>query len=181
MHPMVTCSDASTTGGGVCRSTGLTLAGDMVAHGGLRGQIPQPLPEHQVLVVGLFDGIGALRVAMDLQRVAVCGYVSVEINSSARRVVESQYPGVVHYKSVEEVDTRIAQEWSLRFSQCSLVLLGAGPPCQGVSGLNSDRRGALKDARSCLYIHVSRIRDLLRVHFAWAAVHALMESVSSME
>ena len=181
MHPMVTCSDASTTGGGVCRSSGLTPVGSMVAQGGLRGQLPQPLPEHQVLLVGLFDGIGALRVAMDLQSVAICGYVSVESNPSARRVVESQYPGVVHYDTVEEIQDQDVKEWSLRFSQCSLVLLGAGPPCQGVSGLNSDRRGALKDARSSLFVHVSRIRDLLRAHFPWSGVHALMESVSSMD
>ena len=103
MRPMVTCSDASTSGGGVCRSSGLTPTGTMVAQGGLRGQVCQPLPEHQVLVVSLFDGIGALRVAMNLQNVSVCGYISVERNASARRVVESNYPGVVHYDDVEGV------------------------------------------------------------------------------
>lgn len=46
MHPMVTCSDASTTGGGICRSEGLTPVGSMVSEGGLRGQLPQPLVEH---------------------------------------------------------------------------------------------------------------------------------------
>lgn len=60
-------------------------------------------------------------------------------------------------------------EWGLRFSQCSLVVIGAGPPCQGVSG------------RSCLFVHVSRVRDLVKRHFTWAAVHVLMESVSSMD
>lgn len=182
VRPMVTCSDASSSKGGVFRSAGLTPVGTMVARCGLlRGQVPQPLPEHQVLLVGLFDGIGALRVAIDLQAVAVCGYVSVEVNPNARRVVESQYPGVLHYDSVEGIDAALVKEWCLRFSQCSLVLLGAGPPCQGRSGLNSDRRGALKDARSCLYVHVSRIRELLRLHFPWAAAHALMESLSSMD
>ena len=62
----------------------------MVAQGGLRGQLPLSI---RFLVVSLFDGIGALRVAMDLQAVAVCGYISVESNPSARRVVESNYPG----------------------------------------------------------------------------------------
>ena len=68
-------------------------------------------------------------------------------------------------------------EWSLRSSQCSLVSIGAGPPCQGVSGLNSDRRGA----RSSLFVHVSRVRRLVQSQFPWAAVHVLMESVSSMD
>ena len=76
---------------------------------------------------------------------------------------------------------KVLVEWSLRFSQCSLVIVGAGPPCQGVSGLNSDRRGALKDARSSLFVHVSRVRRLVQSQFPWAAVHVLMESVSSMD
>ena len=181
MHPMVTCSDASTSGGGICRSDGLTPAGGMVAEGGLRGQVPHPLPEHQVLVIGLFDGIGALRVAIDLQSVAVCGYISVEKDPSARRVVEAHYPGVVHYEDVGAITEEIVQGWSLKFSQCSLMVIGAGPPCQGVSGLNSDRRGALRDARSSLFVHVSRIRSLVEGLFPWAPVHCLMESVSSMD
>ena len=181
MHPMVTCSDASNTGGGVCRSDGLTPVGSMVALGGLRGQRPRPLPDHGVLVIGLFDGIGAIRVALDLQDVHIVGYISVEKNPAARRVVEAHYPGVLVYNDVEEITEHEVLTWSWRFSQCSVVLIGGGPPCQGVSGLNTDRKGALRDPRSCLFIHVSRVRDLVRRQFKWAQVHALMESVSSMD
>ena len=39
----------------------------------------------------------------------------------------------------------MVREWSRDYSQASVVLVGGGPPCQGVSGLNSDRKGALKD------------------------------------
>ena len=38
---MATCSDASTTGGGVCCSRGLTPAGHMAASGELRGRLPR--------------------------------------------------------------------------------------------------------------------------------------------
>eukprot|EP00435_Cladocopium_sp_Y103_P062761 s423_g24.t1 len=75
----------------------------------------------------------------------------------------------------------MVKQWSTQFSQCTLVLLGAGPPCQGVSGLNADRLGALKDGRSSLFVHVPRVRDLLRQHFVWCPVHTLMESVASMD
>ena len=71
--------------------------------------------------------------------------------------------------------------WAAKFSQASLVLLGAGPPCQGVSGLNSERRGALRDHRSCLFSHVRRIKELLKIHFPWAQVRYLAESVASMD
>ena len=78
MHGMVTCSDASTSGGGVCCSTGLTLYGVLASQGVLRGQVPSGSLEHRVLSVGLFDGLGALRVALDLLGVEVLGHVSVE-------------------------------------------------------------------------------------------------------
>ena len=106
LDKMVTCSDASTTGGGVCCSQGLTAVGRLAAKGELRGRLPCPCSEHAVLLVGLFDGVGALRVAMDLQDTAVLGYVSVEsveCNPAARRVVESHYPGVEHVDDVTMV------------------------------------------------------------------------------
>lgn len=53
---------------------------------------------------------------------------------------------------VEDVTLDEVRKWACGCSQVSLVLLGAGPPCQGVSGLNADRKGALKDHRSCLSV-----------------------------
>lgn len=126
-----------------------------------------------VLSIGLFDGIAALRVALECVGVRVIGHVSVEPVAAAQRVVESHYPGVIG------VDSVVVFTWACRFSQCALVLIGAGPPCQGVSGPNVDRKGALRDERSSLFSHVPRIRSLVQRAFPWAAVHTLMESVSS--
>ena len=117
----------------MCRSVRLTSVGALAVRGKLRGEEPSRSEEFQVLVIGLFDGIGALRVAMELQGVSVIGYVSVEKEAGARRVVESHFPGVVHYVDVTCIHETEVKEWSLRFSQCNLVVVGAGPPCQGVS------------------------------------------------
>eukprot|EP00438_Fugacium_kawagutii_P015746 Skav233435 [mRNA] locus=scaffold1486:284964:287666:- [translate_table: standard] len=181
VHPQVACSDASTTGGGVCCSSGVTQVGSMVSNGAVRGEPGQQENDLQVVSIGLFDGIGALRVALDLQGVRVLGHVSVEQHEPARRVVESHYPGTIHVSNVEDVDDSMVRSWSLQFSQCSAVVLGGGPPCQGVSGLNADRKGALRDKRSCLFSHVSRIRSLVQKHFAWCPTYSLMESVGSMD
>ena len=64
MNEVVTCSDASTSGGGMCASVATSPFGKMVAKGALRGELAEHRPEHMVLCVGLFDGIGALRVAL---------------------------------------------------------------------------------------------------------------------
>ena len=181
VHPQITCSDASTTGGGLCASSGLTGFGHSVSQGGLRGQIPHQLTEHAVLSIGLFDGIGALRVALELLDVEVLGHISVEQSEAATRVVEASFPSVHTVKDVCEVTEDVVRGWSVTFSQCSLVLLGGGPPCQGVSGLNADRKGALKDERPALFVHVKRIEGLVKRHFPWCQVHSFMESVASMD
>ena len=59
-------------------------------------------------------------------------------------------------------------------------MIGGGPPCQGVSGLNFGRKGAVEGPRSSLHSHVKRIIDLVRSVFSWAKVFFLMESVFSM-
>eukprot|EP00438_Fugacium_kawagutii_P007570 Skav230247 [mRNA] locus=scaffold1266:12488:17642:+ [translate_table: standard] len=181
IDPLVTASDASTTGGGVTASLGLTNLGQIAASTKIRGDLPEPAHVTQVLTIGLFDGIGALRVAADSLQLPIAGHISVEKEASASRVLESRFPGTIFVTDVAEVDKAMVQSWACQFSQVGLIVLGAGPPCQGVSGLNANRRGALKDHRSCLFLHVSRIRLLVQEVFVWAQVHLLGESVQSMD
>ena len=91
-HEQVTCSDASTSGGGICASSGCSPWGQ--PRGSLGGELPESRQEHQVLTIGLFDGIGALRVAADLLGLQVLGQISVEVDPHAARVVESHFPEV---------------------------------------------------------------------------------------
>eukprot|EP00438_Fugacium_kawagutii_P023459 Skav220955 [mRNA] locus=scaffold1928:73577:75316:+ [translate_table: standard] len=181
LSPQVTASAASEFGGGVTASTGLTESGVVAAGCDVRGDVPEPQELTGVVTIGLFDGISALRVAVDSLGWNVIGHVSVECSTEAQRVVESRFPSTVHVKDVAQVTSETVLEWSCMFSQAALVVIGAGPPCQGVSGLNVDRKGALKDHRSCLYQHVSRIRSLVQRHFPWARVSSLVESVASMD
>ena len=109
------------------------------------------------------------------------GHISVEKDDHAARVVEARFPNTIRVTTVENIDEKMVQSWALKFSQAALVLIGAGPPCQGVSGLNAGRKGALRDARSGLFVHVSRIRALVKGCFPWAQVRTLMESVGSMD
>eukprot|EP00435_Cladocopium_sp_Y103_P038979 s610_g10.t1 len=181
ISPMVTASDASQHGGGVTASEGLTPWGITASACNVRGDVVEPCEITGVLTIGLFDSIGALRVAADALGWNVHGHISVEKSAEANRVVESHFPGAVVVSDVHLVDHEMVKQWSQRFTQVSLVVLGAGPPCQGVSGLNASRKGALRDERSALFSHVARIRDLVRKCFPWAQVQALMESVASMD
>lgn len=131
--------------------------------------------------MGLFDGIGALRVALDALKAPVAGHISVENNPEARRVVESNFPDCEHVEDIHEATWEKVHTWSLRFSNVGLVLVGSGPPCQGVSGLNSDRKGALRDQRSRLFKEVPRVVGMFKVAYAWAQVHSITENVASMD
>ena len=178
---IVSASDASQGGGGFCISKGLTPYGGVAALSHVRGDIPEQHDLCQVLSVGLFDGIGALRVALDLLQAPMAGHISVECNPEAHRVIEANFPDSVLVNNVEDVTEEMVQAWSLRYSNAGLVLVGSGPPCQGVSGLNADRRGALKDARSSLFSHVPRVVELVKRKFPWAQVKSLTENVASMD
>eukprot|EP00438_Fugacium_kawagutii_P021772 Skav214889 [mRNA] locus=scaffold1749:153337:159325:+ [translate_table: standard] len=179
--PVVTASDASTQGGGVTVSTGLTNAGQIAASCPVRGDIVELDDSCSVLTVGLFDGIGALRVAADAAGLPICGHISIEANKSASRVLESKFPATLFYDDVVAIDRDIVKQWACQYTMASVVVVGAGPPCQGVSGLNVQRRGALRDHRSKLYVHVDRITQLVKEEFKWAQVHSLAESVASMD
>lgn len=62
----VTASDASSSGGGACVSTGLTSYGAAAANASVRGDLPEEHDLMRVLSVGLFDGVGCLRMACDV-------------------------------------------------------------------------------------------------------------------
>ena len=178
---LVTASDASEFGGGVTASQGLTPMGVVASKCSIRGDVIEPTDVASVLTIGLFDGIGALRVAADALGWNVLGHVSVEKAPAAARVVESQFANSIHVQDVELVDEVMVRDWACKFTQVSVVILGSGPPCQGVSGLNASRKGALKDERSALFAHVPRIFSLVAKAFPWAQVRNLMESVASMD
>ena len=96
-------------------------------------------------------------------------------------MVESFFPDVVCMDDVAAVTEEHVLEWRMKFANVGLVLLAAGPPCQGVSGLNADRKGALRDERSSLFQHVPRVEELLRRYFTWCPVRRLVENVASMD
>ena len=176
----VTASDASEFGGGFCVSRGLSPMGACASHCSIRGDLPELEDHVQVLTVGLFDGVGALRVAADCLLLPMAGHVSSEVSREGSRVVEAHFPDSISVGKVENIDDGMVKDWACRYPNVGVVVVGGGPPCQGVSGLNSDRKGALKDARSSLFPHVRRVFESCRRNFNWAQVHYLMESVASM-
>ena len=177
---VVTCSDASEHGGGVCQSVGLTPMGQQAAFKTVRGEQPDLLGDDGVLVISLFDGIGACRVALELIEANVCGYIAVECAAPARRVVERAFPSVLFEDDVTQISEANVLNWARRFQRAKVVLVSAGPPCQGVSQLNASRKGALHDPRTKLFQLIQPIVEWVKIHMPWASVRKLVENVFSM-
>lgn len=88
--------------------------GVLASQGLVRGDVPETSKDHRVLSVGLFDGIGALRVALHLLEVDVIGHIGVEVNESASRVVESHFPESLFIPRVEDVTKQVGPVSFLR-------------------------------------------------------------------
>ena len=181
MEPQVSASDASTTGGGITASVGLTSYGCHAQEALVRGEIEEPFDTVEILTIGLFDGIGALRVACEVLHLPVAGHISVECNPAANRVMEAAFPGSRTVSRIQDIDETMVRSWACEYPSVGVVLVGAGPPCQDVSGLNVDRKGPQHGTRSSLYKEVPRVEDLVKKEFPWAQVHSLVESVASMD
>jgi len=157
MRGEVTVSDASEYGGGFCVSNGLTAMGVHAASCLVRGDVPEPDDFVQALSIGLFDGIGSLRVACDVLKLPMGGHISSEVCCEGSKLLESHFPDSEQVGNVEHIDEEMVIGWAAKYSNVGVVVVGGGPPCLGVSGLNADRKGALRDARSSLFIHVRRV------------------------
>lgn len=91
----------------------------------------EPLEITGVLTIGLFDAIGALRMAADALGWNVVGHVNVEKSKATSRVVEHHFPGSILVDDVTKVDVNMVKEWSQRFTQVALVVVGAAAALPG--------------------------------------------------
>ena len=92
-------------------SHNLTRFGEQVASGSSTGEM-QSHRGGRILSIKLFDGVGCLRVALDLLG---C--------NGARRVVEHHFPGTVHYPDIVEVKEKDVVSRSLMYGQVEMVIL----------------------------------------------------------
>ncbi|CAK0822222.1 unnamed protein product, partial [Prorocentrum cordatum] len=193
---MVTSSDASEMGGGVCTSAGLRE--DVAA----ALQVPRTVPDQlgigarllnmpedparpwaaanprvparavrrvlSVLVIGLFDGIGGLAVAFSRLPFRIAAYVAAETDAEARRVVRLRWLGVIDWGDVTRVGSETVRDLFEAFGGLvDLVAVAAGSPCQDLG------------RKSSLFYEVPRILALLAAVFRDRLVW-FVENVASM-
>ena len=186
---LVTCSDASLHGGGLCASAGLTTEGQNLLaqlEAGRpeafrpAGAVPvKDSPGPRVLAISLFDGVGALMCALARLPCRVMGYASAEIDKDCKRITRRRWPGVIELGNVQSVSLKVVEQLHASIHHhVDLILVGAGSPCQDLSSLLCDGQG-LQGKRSRLFYKIPRILELLRKVFT-QPVHFFVENVFSM-
>ena len=191
---MVTCSDASEAGGGLCCSGGLTDEGrwalercqslDYRASRAMSFQPQGALALQQqsgprVVVLSLFDGVAALMCALCRLNCRVVAFASSEVDKECKRLVRKRWPGVLELGDIEKIDRDKIEALHRSVGyDVDFVLCGGGSPCQDLSVLLADRKG-LAGSRSKLFYEMPRIFKELRETFS-CPVFTFVENVFSM-
>ena len=171
---LVTCSDASEAGAGICASVGLSSYG-VEATLALPPVLP-PLQERGFALLFMVGGIEASCRACHLLGIVPVRHITVEIEKTAIRATAEIFPEARAYRDIKEFDRKAIHE-SLAGANLTFVLIIGGSPCQGLSGANATGTGFLDDRSRLFFEFIRVIRDVQAEH------HSVLyagENVNSM-
>ena len=163
VNEVVTASDASEDGGGLCQSLQLTEQGAKASVSAVRGEIAEEEPESGLLIISCFDTIGSVRVAMDSLKAPVTGYISIDPDPHSSRVVEASFPTCDFVSDIAHVSLADIMIWAGKYPNCSGVLVSGAPP------------------NETLLDTICQIFKWAQEVFTWCPVHILVESVSNLD
>lgn len=115
-------------------------------------------------VLSLFDGISCGRLALERSGIQVDAYVAYEIDESAIKISQKNWPDILHKGDVTKADFTKYQDFDL--------LIG-GSPCQSLSIIQAHKRQNLK-GKSKLFFEFVRAMEEVNPKFF------LFENVASM-
>ncbi|OLQ14933.1 hypothetical protein AK812_SmicGene929 [Symbiodinium microadriaticum] len=178
---LVTCSDASTMGGGMCVSAGLTDAGEKLLMKldaapfdtecmKPQGSIQQPSRGGpRVLVLSLFDGVSAVMCGLTRLPCAVQGYAMSADDPDELRLSRTRFPGVIQLGKPQKVDAEIISKLLTSVgNRLDFVLLSAAATRSFFASDVSDP-----------FFEICRIFDLLQ-HLSLVPVHLMVENLGNI-
>ncbi len=160
----VTASDASESGGGLTKSTGLAGPGRI----GLtsRASVSKGIPlinggTHEVIVIEWFAGIGGLTRSLERLGVIASGTAVCDNNVHCLRVLREFIPGCEQWQDITKVTREMIGSFLDRYPNAQGCIQGGGSPCQGLSQLSALRRH-FEDERSGLFYELLRVFNLVK-------------------
>ena len=164
----VVATDASEKGGAVGFATELSEEGHDFAQACRKIDLSPSSQRIPVLVISLFNGIGAFR-AYDIIGVVPFQRIAVEIDKGANRVTSRRWPGTIFVEDIHWVTSEMVQQWSRLFLGIREVHIWAGFVCSDLSAAKHSRWNLL-GSQSSLFWEIPRIADLVKlilVHRLW--------------
>eukprot|EP00438_Fugacium_kawagutii_P017668 Skav201285 [mRNA] locus=scaffold2058:294887:297451:+ [translate_table: standard] len=176
---LVTCSDASETGGAVASSNVLTSLGADLSHR-LSDSRLDPV-DAEVLVISSFNGIGGAFRVYDLQGVRPMQLIAIEIDDAAKRTTRTCWPRVLEVSDVSLVTLAMVKPWANQFPRIKAVHIWGGFPCVHLSSARAGRRNLHGPGSNLFFTLVQIINWVEQVFTPWATVEFVVENVASMD
>ena len=176
---VVTCSDASETGGAAAQSIGLSWSGQSLVSS-LQNPLLRPL-EYPFLIISVFNGVGGAFRLYDILGITPLGRISIEISKDANRVTRCTWPGVEELLDVEELTKADVQRWANMYPRALEVHLWAGFPCVHLSRVRAYRQNLQGDGSRLFWKLLELLRWVQEVFGLHAKVRFCIENVASMD
>ena len=156
--PLVTASDASDKGCGICRSGQITPEGRLAL-----AEFERPLQPHAVRIglVDLFAGIGGLRRSLELLGLAPDVSVISETSDTALRVLLHQWPDSILFPAVQDISLDHVRDLARNSMQVDVWVIGGGFECQPFSAVAAHPFSS-SDPRASLCSFIPTFVDFLR-------------------
>lgn len=118
-------------------------------------------------------------VALSRLECQIVAYAASEVDKACCRLTRARWPGVIELGDIAKVERKLIKQLhdSVGY-KIDLVIMGAGSPCQDLSGLKAGGKG-LQGEKSKLFFEVSRVVSLVEKEFH-VPVFSLVENVASM-
>ena len=175
-----TCSDASSTGGAIARSTELSVLGQQFLHH-LRPELrPRKVP---VVLISLFNGIGGANRCYDIAGVEVLACLTVDIHKPANRICSRRWANGEHVEDVRELTRQKLESFLMRHEVFEEIHLWAGFPCVDLSSAKANRLN-LEGKHSSLVHEAKRImKDIkdIKELYPDKVFKFVVENVASMD
>ena len=143
-----------------------------------RTQPSEELKDGLVLIAP-FDGIGGARRALDLLKIEPALYLSVDTDQDCHMVVRRAWPDAVLLGAANDLNEELLRGHLDSVPRLGRGLVIGGPPCQGFSQLNSQRKG-FDDPRSNGVVAFAQLCEMVREVAPDIQWDFVMENVASM-
>ena len=117
----------------------------------------------ELVLVGVFDGIGGARRAIELLDIGSPGlYISIETNGNCIQVVSRAWPEARHMGELSKITDQQLVDVLAEHEELREGLVVGGFPCQPFSGLSAERAG-FDDPRAAVFPMMIELIERLRV------------------